>query len=162
MMIVSDASILINLARIGELDLLRKLYDEIIVPEAVWQEVVVNGAGQPGAEDINAADWIKRALVKNRHLVQALRQDLDPGESEAIALALEFGAELLLMDERLGRESAHHFGLHYIGLVGVLIEARHRELISTVKPYLDALRDRAGFHLAAALYERVLRDQGEL
>jgi len=105
MMIVSDASILINLARIGELDLLWKLYGELIVPEAVWQEVVVNGAGQPGAEDINTADWVKRALVKNRYLVQALRQDLDAGEAEAIALALEVEAELLLMDERLGRES---------------------------------------------------------
>jgi predicted nucleic acid-binding protein len=161
-MIVSDASLLINLARIGELDLLWKLYGEITVPEAVWQEVVVNGAGQPGAEDIKTADWVKRALVKNRYLVQALRQDLDAGEAEAIALALEIEAELLLMDERLGRESAHHFGLRYIGLIGVLSEAKHRGLISTVKPYLDALRDIAGFRLAMPLYERVLRDQGEL
>ena len=160
-MIVSDASILINLARIGKLELLQKLYGEIIVPEAVWQEVVVNGVGQPGAEEINTADWVKRTLVKNRHLVQALRQDLDPGESEAIALALELEAELLLMDERLGRESAHYFGLHYIGLIGVLIEARHKGLILTVKPYLDALRDRAGFRIAQSLYERVLQDQGE-
>jgi hypothetical protein len=101
------------------------------------------------------------ALVKNRYLVQALRQDLDAGEAEAIALALEVEAELLSMDERLGRESAHHFGLHYIGLIGVLIEAKHKGLISAVKPYLDALRDRAGFRLATALDERVLRDQGE-
>ena len=72
-MIVSDASILINLARIGKLELLQKLYGEIIVPEAVWQEVVVNGVGQPGAEEINTADWVKRTLVKNRNLVQALR-----------------------------------------------------------------------------------------
>jgi hypothetical protein len=160
-MIVSDASIPINLARIGKLELLQKLYGEITVPEAVWQEIVVDGAGQPGAEDIKTADWVKRALVKNRYLVQALRQDLDAGEAEAIALALEVEAELLLMDERLGRESAHHFGLHYIGLIGVLIEAKHKGLISAVKPYLDALRDRAGFRLATALYERVLRDQGE-
>lgn len=160
-MIVSDASILINLARIGELALLRNLYGEITVPEAVWQEVVVDGAGQPGAEDIKTAAWVKRALVKNRYLVQALRQDLDPGESEAIALALEHKAELLLMDERLGRESAHYFGLHYIGLIGILIEARHKGLILAVRPYLDALRDRAGFRIAQSLYERVLQDQGE-
>ena len=108
MIVVSDASAPINLARIGELDLLRKLYSEIVVPEAVWQEVVVNGAGQPGAEEISTVDWVKRMLVKNRHLVQALRQDLDAGEAEAIALALESEADLLLMDERLGRESAHH------------------------------------------------------
>ena len=161
MIVVSDASAPINLARIGELDLLRKLYSEIVVPEAVWQEVVVNGAGQPGAEEISTVDWVKRMLVKNRHLVQALRQDLDAGEAEAIALVLEIEADLLLMDERLGRESARHFGLRYIGLIGVLIEAKHKGLISAVKPYLDTLRDMAGFRLANDLNERVLRDQGE-
>lgn len=134
MMIVSDASSLINLARIGELNLLRKLYGEIIVPDAVWHEVVVNGAGQPGAETIHAAVWVKRASVKNRYLVQALTQDLDAGEAEAIALALEIKAELLLMDERLGRESAHYFGLHYVGLIGALIEAKHKGLILAVGP----------------------------
>lgn len=54
-MIVSDASILINLARIGELDLLRKLYVKIHIPEAVWQETVVSGTGHPGAKDISTA-----------------------------------------------------------------------------------------------------------
>ena len=160
-MIVSDASILINLARIGELEFLRKLYDEIVVPEAVWQEVVVDGAEQCGAEDIKTASWVKTAFVGNRHLVHALRQDLDAGEAEAIALALELEAELLLMDERLGRECAHHFGLHYFGLIGVLIEAKHKGMIPAVKSYLDALRDRAGFRISQSLYDRVLRDQGE-
>ena len=65
------------------------------------------------------------------------------------------------MDERLGRESAHYFGLHYIGLIGILIEAKHKRLISTVKPYLEALRDIAGFRIAQSLYERVCQDQGE-
>ncbi|MCC9076836.1 DUF3368 domain-containing protein [Litorilinea aerophila] len=161
MIVVSDASILINLARIGELDLLQKLYGQITIPDAVWQEVVVDGGDQPGAEDIRTAIWIRRMAITNRHLVQALRQDLDPGESEAIALALEIGADLLLMDERLGRESARYFDLRYIGLVGALVEAKHRGIITKIRPYLDALRDRAGFRLSTALYERVLRDQGE-
>ncbi len=160
-MIVSDASSLINLARIGELNLLNKLYGKIIVPEAVWKKVVVDGVGRPGAEDIQKADWIKRAPVKNRNLVRALMLDLDAGEAEAIALSLELEAELLLMDERLGRESAHYFGLRYIGLIGVLIEAKHRGLISDVKSSLDTLRDKAGFRIAQSLYERVLRDQKE-
>ena len=121
----------------------------------------VNGAGQPGAEDIGTAPWIRRASVKNRPLVHALRQDLDAGESEAIALTLEIEAGLLIMDERLGRETARHFGLRYIGLVGVLIEARQKGLIPAIKPYLDALRDSAGFRLTTDLYERILRDQGE-
>jgi predicted nucleic acid-binding protein len=100
--VVSDASVLINLSRIGELDLLRRLYGGLLIPEAVWREVVVEGAGQPGAEEVRTASWIETHNVDNEHLVRALRQDLDAGEAEAIALALEVEAELyarVLQDE---------------------------------------------------------------
>ena len=162
MTVVSDASPLINLARIDKLDLLPRLYGELHLPEAVWQEVVIQGAGQPGAQEIQEASWIKRHAVANRPLVQALEQELDAGEAEAIALALELQAELLLMDERLGREVARHLGLRYIGLIGVLLEAKRTGLISALKPHLDALRDTAGFRVSEALYKRVLQDEGEI
>ncbi|HDH09460.1 MAG TPA: DUF3368 domain-containing protein, partial [Chloroflexi bacterium] len=74
---------------------------------------------------------------------------------------IETKAELLLMDERLGRETARHLGLRYTGLIGVLIEAKHKGLISKIKPHLDALRDMAGFRVSDALYIRVLQDEGE-
>jgi predicted nucleic acid-binding protein len=159
---VSNASPLISLARIGKLDLLRQLYGELTIPSAVWQEVVVEGVGQPGASDVEAAAWIERRAVANRELVRALQQELDAGEAEAIALALEIGAELLLMDERLGRETARHLGLRYTGLIGILIEAKRKGLVGVVKPQLDALRDLAGFRVSDALYTRVLRDEGEV
>ncbi|RMF93179.1 MAG: DUF3368 domain-containing protein [Nitrospinota bacterium] len=162
MTVVSNASPLINLARIGQLDLLHRLYGELHVPEAVWQEVVVHGAGQPGSGEIQAAVWVKRHQVNNRPLVQVLQQELDAGEAEAITLALELQAELLLMDERIGREVARHLGLRYIGLIGVLLTAKHRGLIRAVRPYLDALRDIAGFRISEALYLRVLQDEGEI
>ena len=161
MRIVSNASPLINLARIGRLDLLCQLYGELTIPEAVWHEVVVEGAGQPGADEVKAAGWIRTQAIANRPLVRALQQELDAGESEAIALVLEIGAELLLMDEHLGRETARHLGLRYIGLIGILIEARRKGLISAVKPHLDALRDMAGFRVSGALYRQVLQDEGE-
>ncbi|MDP3039904.1 MAG: DUF3368 domain-containing protein [Deltaproteobacteria bacterium] len=162
MRVVSNSSVLINLARIGKLDLLHELYGELVIPEAVWQEVVIEGAGQPGTDEVKAAAWIKKHVITNKQLLHALQQDLDAGEAEAIALASEVKAELLLMDERLGRETAHHLGLRYIGLIGVLIEARHKGLISAVKPHLDALRDMAGFRIRDELYLRVLRDEGEV
>jgi len=102
--IVSNASPLIGLVRIGRLELLRQLYKELFIPEAVWREVVVEGAGQPGAEDVQAATWIETRPATNRQLVKALQQELDAGEAEAIALALEINADFLLMDEHLGRE----------------------------------------------------------
>ena len=160
MSVVSNASPLINLARIGKLDLLRQLYGELFIPEAVWQEVVTDGVGQPGAVDVKVATWIKVQSVTNTLLVRALRQELDAGESEAIVLALEMESELLLMDERLGREVARHLGLRYMGLIGVFVEAKHNGMLSAVRHHLDELRNVAGFHIRDALYVRVLQDEG--
>ncbi|MBP8985616.1 MAG: DUF3368 domain-containing protein [Syntrophobacterales bacterium] len=161
MSVVSNASPLINLAWIGKLDLLRRLYGEVFIPEAVWHEVTIEGAGQPGANEVKAATWIKVRSVANTSLVQALRQELDAGEAEAIVMALELKSELLLMDERVGREVARHLGLRYTGLIGLLVEAKHKGLLSAVKPHLDALRNVAGFRIRDALYARVLKDEGE-
>ncbi len=161
MSIVSDASPVISLLRIGKLHLLRDLYGEIILPEAVWRETAVEGGGHPGAEEIKKAPWIKTHAATNRDLVKSLRQELDAGEAEAIALALEIKAELLLMDERLRRDSAHHLGLRCTGLIGVLIEAKRKGLIPALKPDLDALHERAGFRVRDALYSRILEDEGE-
>ena len=65
------------------------------------------------------------------------------------------------MDERLGRETANHFGLDYVGVVGVLIEAKHRGLVKSIKSCLDRFRDGAGFRISEMLYNRVLQDEGE-
>lgn len=161
MIIVCNASPLINLARIGQLDLLRQLYAELSIPRAVWDEVVEQGAGQPGAEQVRMASWIKTLPISNRALVQVLRQDLDTGEAEAIVLASETGAKVLIMDERLGRETAQHLGLPCVGLIGVLIAAKRRGLIPKIKPHLDSLRNVAGFRIDETLYQRVLQDQDE-
>ena len=91
-----------------------------------------------------------------------MHQELDAGEAEAIALAFEQKAELLLMDERLGRETARYFGLNYTGVIGILIEAKQKGLIGSIKEHLDSLRTIAGFHVSQPLYLKVLQDQGEL
>ncbi len=119
MIVVSNASPLVGLASIRQLDLLKQLYGKVHIPEAVWREVVINGAGQPGSTEVENAGWIKRHQVANTRLVQSLLQYLDEGESEAIALAVELRAELLIIDERLGRDTARHFGLNFTGLIGL-------------------------------------------
>jgi hypothetical protein len=102
----SDASPLISLAAIDRLDLLRRLYNEVIIPEAVRREVVMTAPGAAGAADAAGANWINIRSVEDRTLVEALRVTLDLGEAEAIALALEVNAELLLVDERRARAVA--------------------------------------------------------
>jgi predicted nucleic acid-binding protein len=161
MSIVSNASPLINLARIGQLGLLQGLYGELVIPEAVWREVVLEGTERPGAEEVRTASWIRVQPATNRELVQALRQELDEGEAEAIALALQVGAEFLLMDEHLGRETAVHMGVRCVGLIGALIEAKRKGLIDRVQPLLDTLQNVAGFWIGQALYRRVLQDENE-
>ena len=131
------------------------------LPEAVWNEVVVEGQGQPGAEPIRDASWIETQAVSNRDLVRAIRQDLDAGEAEAIALAVEADSPLLIMDEQQGRARAEHFEVPCIGVIGVFIEANDRGHVQAVQPCLDALRQDAGVHISDALYHRVLRDEGE-
>lgn len=83
MIVVSNASPLINLARIGQIGLLRELYGELWIPEAVWREVVEEGRGQAGAEEVGQGGWIVTQLVTNQLLVEALQQELDAGEAEA-------------------------------------------------------------------------------
>jgi hypothetical protein len=70
-------------------------------------------------------------------------------------------ADLLLIDERIGRESAQHLGVTYMGLIGVLVQCKQRGLIPQVRPVIDALRLQAGFWISDALYQRVLHDAGE-
>lgn len=87
MKVVSNASPLINLAAVGRLDLLRRLYRRVIVPPAVWGEVVRRGAGRRGSRAVRRAPWIRVKAVRDRPLVEMLLGELDPGEAESIVLA---------------------------------------------------------------------------
>ena len=161
MIVVSNTSPLTNLAAIGQFDLLRQLYAELRIANGVWDELNAKGRRWPGRDDVAAADWIQRHAAQNQDLVIALRRDLDRGESESIALALECGADLVLLDERAGRHAAQQLGLRVIGTVGILLEAKARGAISQVRPHMDALRQTAGFYLDDAICDHALSLAGE-
>lgn len=155
MSVVSDTSPLLNLTSIGKLDLLGQLYREVIIPPAVIVELRRNGYGQI------ANDWLVIRAPDNLALVAQLRGHLDPGESEAIAVALEMHADRLLIDERRGRKIAAQAGLSIVGLLGVLAEAKKHGLISACKPMLDEMIRVAGFWIGEELYDRFLNVVGE-
>jgi predicted nucleic acid-binding protein len=122
---------------------------------------VVQGLGRPGAVEVQALDWIACRDVGDPNVVTALESKLDRGEAEAIALAAELHADLLLMDERLGRAEASRFGLRFIGVLGALVEAKGEGLLPRIEPILDELEQNAGFRVSEALRARVLQAAGE-
>jgi predicted nucleic acid-binding protein len=159
--VVSNTSPILNLACIGRLDLLRALYGQLLIPPAVFHELVLADPDAPGAAEVRSGGWIAQHPVANQTLVAALRLELDAGEAEAIACALELKATLLLMDERRGRQIAQRMGLPVVGLLGALLLAQRRGLTPALRPLLDDLRSKAGFWMSDALYRRVLVETGE-
>ncbi len=157
MIVVSDTSPINNLAAINQLHLLQQLYGTVLIPEAVYQELTDPDFPVAGAKEVQTFTWIQIRAVEDRTMLKALSSELDPGEAEAIVLALEMKAEQVLIDERRGRMIAARLNLHYTGILGVLVEAKSQGFISTVKPLLDDLINKAGFWVTEPLYKSVLR-----
>jgi len=131
------------------------------VPIAVWNELVLQGEGKPGSEAIANAQWIQTHVVENQHLVTVLREHLDQGESEAIVLALELGATVLLLDETEGRKIAELYGLNKTGILGILLKAKKDGNISSLKDEMNKLRSQAHFWISDPLYNKLLHAAGE-
>lgn len=157
MIIVSDTSPINNLAAIGSLYLLQQLYTTVIIPEAVYRELTDPSFPVAGTIEVQTLEWIQTRSVSDCTIIEALSNELDRGEAEAIALALELKATQVLIDERRGRLVAARLNLRYTGILGILVEAKSKRLIPAVKPLLDALINQAGFWIAAPLYDSVLR-----
>lgn len=155
---VSNSSPLILLAKIGRLDMLRRLYDRLIVPPAVRDEVVAPPP-RAGAAEIGALSWLDVQTPVDSELLQRLRDELDSGEAEAIALAVELQEDVIL-DDRPARRRARALGLSVTGTAGVLVIAKQRGIVPSVRPLLDELRA-AGLRLDDELYRVVLVAAGE-
>jgi uncharacterized protein len=161
MIVVSDTSPITSLAGIGRLELLQQLYSRVIIPQAVYDEMVRVGKAVPGAFEVQTFAWIETQQVSDFNQVSVLQADLDPGEAEAIILAMELNAELLLMDERPGRTIALHYGINVSGVLGLLLEAKRKGLISAVKPVMDQLINEVEFRVSSQLYTIILQSAGE-
>lgn len=161
MIVVSNTSPLTNLAAVGHIELLQHLYRTVHIADGVWAELTKHDDEWPGRREVAAADWIQQHSVDNQALVTALRQDLDRGEAETIALAMELKADLVLIDEKAGRQLARHMGLAVGGVLGVLLQAKDHGHIASVRPILDDLRHTANFYVSQSLYQHVLDVAGE-
>lgn len=153
MIVVSDTSVVTALIQIGRVQLLSDIFGSVIIPNAVAEELSVSHVALP--------PWIRSIRVRNEEAVISFRDELDAGESEAIALALELGADFLLMDERRGRAAAQRAGLTTIGILGVAIAAKRKGLLDRVSSVIVELREKASFWISEDLEARVLNDAGE-
>lgn len=160
MTIVSNTSPITNLAAVGQLGLLQQLYSNILIPQAVYDEMVGIGKTVPGAVEVQTLSWIQTQPVTDTKRVAELQQDIHLGEAEAIVL-VELGAELLIIDDRRGRVMASQCGLRVTGVMGVLLEAKIRGLIPAVKPVMEQLIKQVCFRVSSQLYADVLQAASE-
>lgn len=158
MPVVSNTSPILNLAIVDQLELLHRQFDEILIPHAVLDELKIDEE-RPGSQAIRGAissGWIQAQGVSNEPLAQLLKQTLDRGEAEAIALSVELTADWILLDEREGRKVAKSLGLKVTGVLGILLRAQQTGEIKSLQPIIDELINKAGFRIAPDLLARIL------
>jgi len=158
--IVCNTSPLILLAKIHRLDTLIRLYSKLMIPKAVADEI----STKPGKENDQIQALLKKGTLQLRQvsakILAELPIDLGRSEREAIALAIDSGADLVILDDKQGRLVSRDKGLSVTGTVGVLIEAKERGFIPSLRPEMDRLIE-AGMWINEVFYHRILKEYGE-
>jgi predicted nucleic acid-binding protein len=160
--VIADAGPLVGFARIGRLELLKNLYQEILIPPAVLAELRVSES-RPGSEALSEAvrrQWLICVKPEPTDDLQRLCLRVDPGEAEAIVLAAQKAGRFLLIDDKQGRALARSRRLRIVGTGGVLIAAKERQLIKRVAPVLEQL-GAGGYRLSEGLIKTIVEMAGE-
>ena len=161
MIVVADTSVLLNLGRVEQIELLRGIFHEIVIPLEVAAEFLRLSGNTARFQGLTLPNWIRQQSATA--ILPSVRTTvgLDAGEAAAISLAVEIHADAILIDERRGHLIASQLGLKTIGLLGILIQAKAIGLLPAVLPVIERLERDAGFWLSVQLRERVLRIAGE-
>jgi len=155
---ICNSSPLIALLSIEGINILSQLFKKVIIPEAVYREVFISKIGH---EDLNKAQFLEVKRVKDKKLVKLLRMQLDYGESEVIALALEQEINRVIIDDKQARKIAEELGLKVIGTLGVLILAKEKQIIKEVRPLILTMMEKINFRISKAVLNRALEILGE-
>jgi predicted nucleic acid-binding protein len=160
MIVVSDTSILFYLSKIGCIELLPQLFEEVIIPEAVFNEL--NAVDNYSfIQNLLAMPWLKKLPVRNRQNVKHFQQYVDKGEAEAIALAAEISPKYILIDEKLGRAVAAKMNLEILGTLGLLLIAKRNNILPAIKPIIDKLMSETNFRCNPKLVTDILEKANE-
>lgn len=159
MIVIADTTPIITLLKLAQLDLLEKLFGTVIIPNAVYEELTSNPKYSSEAQIIANCSFLKRLGVFDRQSIKILREivGLDIGESEAISLAEEKKADLLIIDERKGRRVAKQMGLKVTGTIGILLQAFDSKVLSLEKilAYMEELKN-SRIRISDSLFELIL------
>jgi len=160
---VSNTSPISGLAYIGRLSLLRSQFTEIWIPPAVLRELKAHPdtSASTAIESAIHNNWIQLGTPSRSHLLLTLSYRLDLAEAEAIALATQINADVVLLDEREGRRIATQAGLRVTGILGLLLRAKLNGEIPALKPEIQLLRTKANFFIAKQLESEILSFAGE-
>jgi predicted nucleic acid-binding protein len=160
MIVVSNTTPILGLYKIERLHLLRDLFNQVWVPTAVYNEITVLGRDKQGYDAVDVAEYIDVKQVQNVLATSLLRPQLDYGEAEAIVLAKELKADILLLDEMKARRVAQASAQNVIGTIGILQIAKNQGLIRNMKSHLDALISN-GIWIDRRLYQSVMDSNNE-
>jgi hypothetical protein len=159
MVVISDTSPLVCLIHLNKLKLLEELFELILIPGSVYNELYDSNI--ISQDFLKTSPFFKIKNPGNTILVKKLNEQLDIGESEAIALSIEEKPEFLLIDESLGREVALLYHLSIKGTLGILLLAKERNLLSEIKPLIFKLQEEINFRIKPSLLQLVLQKANE-
>lgn len=161
MIVVADTSVLLNLCRVHLADLLPSLFGEVWIPPMVEHEFNRLSAAHPRFAGVQLPGWVKHALPVPVPASVSACPDLDPGETEALALALSLRADFILVDDLAARRAAAQLHQRSTGIGGILLLAKSQGLIPEIVPCLDRLRQEARFYMSAPFRAELIRLAGE-
>lgn len=161
MIVISDTTAISTLIQIQQLELLKKIFSKVSIPKKVFDELLVMSKFGIDISALLKADWLEVTEPSPSSLLTLLNTLLDEGEASAIALAVEFNADLLIIDEAEGRQVAASMNLPFIGLGGVFIKAKQAAIISDVTSMLDIVEHKTSFYLSKKARSIILEAAGE-
>ena len=158
--VVVNTTPLIALSHVGQLDILKKLYGKVTIPEAVYNELSVKAESVCKKAVDSSLDWIRVDKIKNQMAKTMYKTQLHDGEVEVMILAKEVAADVVIIDDANAKKHAKYLGLPVTGTLGVLIKAKQKGYINELRPILQRMVE-SGIYLSQSLIELCLKQAGE-